>query len=329
MKILVAGGAGYIGSVCVEQLVERGHDVVVVDNLSRGHRHAVHPDARLEVGDLSDVAFLKRVFSEANFDAVMHFCAASLVGESVTDPLPYYENNLTNGFKLVRTMLDHGVKHFVFSSTAALFGEPRSVPINEDAIKDPTNPYGRTKLFFEGFLSDCDAAYGLKSICLRYFNAAGASAKFGEDHNPETHLIPLVLQVAAGKRKAIRIFGDDYPTPDGTCVRDYIHVIDLAEAHILALDYLRRTNLSDQFNLGNGKGFSVLEVVRAAERVTRQPISWELAPRRSGDPAVLVASAEKARTILAWAPDCADLENIIATAWGWIKKYPQGYGPNC
>ena len=325
MKILVAGGAGYIGSVCVEQLVERGHDVVVVDNLSRGHRHAVHPGARLEVGDLCDVAFLKRVFSETSFDALMHFCAASLVGESVTDPLPYYQNNLANGFNLVRAMLDHGVKHFVFSSTAALFGEPRSVPIDEDAIKDPTNPYGRTKLFFEGFLRDCDAAYGLKSICLRYFNAAGASEKFGEDHDPETHLIPLVLQVAAGKREQINIFGDDYPTPDGTCVRDYIHVIDLAEAHILALDYLRRANVSDQFNLGNGQGYSVMEVVAAAESVTGQHIAREISERRSGDPAILVAASQKARKDLGWEPTRGDLGEIIRSAWQWMESHPTGY----
>ncbi|PKO20009.1 UDP-glucose 4-epimerase GalE [candidate division BRC1 bacterium HGW-BRC1-1] len=325
MKILVAGGAGYIGSVCVEQLVERGHDVVVVDNLSRGHRQAVHPDAWLEIGDLSDVAFLQRVFSATKFDAVMHFCAASLVGESVSDPLPYYGNNLTNGFNLVRTMLDHGVKHFVFSSTAALFGEPRSVPIDESAIKDPTNPYGRTKLFFEGFLNDCDAAYGLKSICLRYFNAAGASEKFGEDHDPETHLIPIILQVAAGQREKVMIFGDDYATPDGTCVRDYIHVLDLAEAHILALDYLRGENISDQFNLGNGKGYSVLEVVAAVESVTDREILIQMAPRRRGDPAVLVAASEKAREILSWNPTRGSLKQIITSAWQWMDNHRAGY----
>ncbi len=325
MKILVAGGAGYIGSVCVEQLCERGHDVVVVDNLSRGHRQAVHPDARLEVGDLSDAAFLQRVFSATKFDAVMHFCAASLVGESVSDPLPYYENNLSNGFKLVRTMLDHGVKHFVFSSTAALFGEPRSVPIDEAAIKDPTNPYGRTKLYFEGFLNDCDAAYGLKSICLRYFNAAGASEKFGEDHDPETHLIPLILQVAAGQREKVMIFGGDYATPDGTCVRDYIHVLDLAEAHILALTQLQKTQTSDQFNLGNGTGYSVQEVVQSAARVTGKPIACENAPRRAGDPATLVASSAKARSLLGWIPTRGNLDEIISSAWRWMGSNQEGY----
>lgn len=325
MRVLVAGGAGYIGSVCVEELVAAGHEVVVADNLSRGHRDAVHPDARLEVGDLADEAFLDRVLKDGAFDGVMHFCAASQVGESVAEPMLYYENNLSNGFRLVKAMLRHGVGRFIFSSTAALFGEPESVPIGEDDPQTPTNPYGRTKLYFERFLADCDAAYGLKSVCLRYFNAAGASARFGEDHDPETHLIPIVLQVAAGRRERVMVFGDDYPTPDGTCVRDYIHVVDLAAAHIRALEHLVRTGASDRFNLGNGQGYSVLQVLQAAEGVTGRTVARTMAGRRAGDPAVLVASAEKARRVLGWDPRHAALEAIIASAWEWMRTHPDGY----
>lgn len=325
MRILVAGGAGYIGSITVEQLVEAGHQVSVLDNLSKGHRQAVAPGATFHQVDLADLKAMNAVFREGHFDAVMHFCASSLVGESVQVPLGYYSNNLANGFQLVQSMLDHDVKLFIFSSTAALFGEPESVPIAENDKKVPTNPYGRTKLFFEHFLQDCDTAYGLKSVCLRYFNAAGASQRFGEDHNPESHLIPIVLQVAAGKREQVAVFGDDYPTRDGSCIRDYIHVIDLAQAHMLALESLAKTNESTTYNLGNGEGYSVLEVLDAARRVTGKPIKHTLSGRRAGDPAVLVASSEKIRSALGWTPRFPQLEPIIESAWKWAQCHPNGY----
>lgn len=325
MNILVAGGAGYIGSVTVEQLLAEGHRVVVADNLSRGHAGAIAPGALFERGDLADPQFLDLVFRATPFDAVMHFCASSLVGESVADPIGYYANNLANGVNLLRAMNVHGVKRFVFSSTAAVFGEPKSVPICEDDPKEPANPYGRTKLFFESFLADCDAAYGVKSVCLRYFNAAGATARCGEDHNPETHLIPIVLQAAAWKREAVQVFGDDYPTRDGSCVRDYIHVADLAQAHVLALDHLARSNMSDRFNLGNGEGYTVFEVIQAAERVTGRTIRRQTGARRPGDPAVLVASSGKIRKQLGWKPAFPQLEPIIESAWKWAHAHPHGY----
>ncbi len=326
MNVLVAGGAGYIGSVTVEQLVSAGHSVVVVDDLSRGHRDAVAPEAELAVGDLGDRSFLDTVLAGRHFDAAMHFAAASLVGESVTDPALYYRNNIGKGIELVQALIAHGVRKLIFSSTAATFGEPRSVPIREDAVQDPTNPYGRTKLYFERFLADCDAAYGLKSVCLRYFNAAGASARFGEDHTPETHLIPLVLQTAAGQRASVAVFGDDYPTRDGTCVRDYIHVEDLALAHVLALEDLARSGRSEQYNLGNGEGYTVLEVLDAAERVTGLPVARVMQERRAGDPAVLVASADKIRERLGWTPAYPKIDQIIASAWNWMQAHPSGYG---
>lgn len=325
MNILVAGGAGYIGSVTVEQLLAAGHDVTVYDNLSRGHAESVPSEARFVEGDLADYDLLESTFSESQFDAVMHFCASSLVGESVTEPLRYYDNNMANGIQLVRAMLAHDVKKFVFSSTAAIFGEPDTVPITEEAAKKPENPYGRTKLFFEHFLKDCDHAYGLKSVCLRYFNAAGATERCGEDHTPETHLIPLVLQVAAGKRESISVFGNDYPTRDGTCVRDYIHVIDLAQAHLLAVNHLAKTNTSDVFNLGNGDGYTVLEVITAAEHVTGKKIAQLMGPRRAGDPAVLVASSDKIRKQLDWTPQFPKLDPIIESAWKWMQSHPDGY----
>lgn len=325
MKVLVVGGAGYIGSVTVEQLVAAGHDVIVLDNLSRGHAAAVVPQATLLVGDLADETFLESVFSQNAIDAVMHFSASSQVGESVTDPLAYYQNNISNGARLVAAMIRHEVKRFVFSSTAATFGEPRSLPIREDDPKEPTNPYGRTKLFFERFLADCDTAYQLKSICLRYFNAAGASERLGEDHHPETHLIPIVLDVATGKRDSVAVFGTDYPTRDGTCVRDYIHVIDLAQAHILALEYLMSEKTSDYFNLGNGDGYTVMEVIDAVERITGKPVKRRMDTRRAGDPASLVASSEKIRTRLGWNPRYPKLDQIVESAWKWKLAHPDGY----
>ncbi|MBX7246586.1 MAG: UDP-glucose 4-epimerase GalE [Candidatus Sumerlaeaceae bacterium] len=325
MNVLVAGGAGYIGSATVEKLVDAGHNVVVVDNLSRGHAAAVSKSARFEVGDISDRAFMDGVLSSAKFDVVMHFCAFSLVGESVTDPMKYYENNVSGGMALVKAMLAHGVKRLIFSSTAAIFGEPAVVPIPETAPKQPTNPYGRSKAAFEQFLQDCDTAYGLKSICLRYFNAAGATKKVGECHNPETHLIPIVLETALGRRKEVQIFGRSYLTQDGTGIRDYIHVSDLAQAHILAAEYLVDSNEGDQFNLGNGHGYSVLEVLEAAEAVTGKKIARKFAPRRAGDPAILVASSDKIREKLEWEPEYPELEDIIQSAWDWMQKNPDGY----
>lgn len=325
MRILVAGGAGYIGSITVEHLVEQNHEITVVDNLSRGHQAAVHPAARFVSIDLSDTSTLDSIFRESKFDAVMHFCASSLVGESVNRPLDYYHNNFTNGLILVETMIRHGVSKLVFSSTAAIFGEPAEQPITEKTPQLPLNPYGRTKLFFEHLLRDAEIAHGLKSICLRYFNAAGATAERGEDHRPESHLVPLVIDAARGRRESITVFGNDYPTPDGTCVRDYIHVSDLAQAHILAVEHLDKARTGDQFNLGNGTGFSVKQVIQTVEKVTGMPVKVIIGPRRAGDPAVLVASSDKIKEALGWKPQYPDLEVIVDSAWKWVQKYPDGY----
>lgn len=326
MRILVAGGAGYIGSITVEHLIENGDEVTVIDNLSRGHRAAVHPQARFEQVDLADPQSLDSVFEAGNFEAVMHFCASSLVGESVTQPLDYYRNNIGNGINLVDSMVRHGVKKFVFSSTAAIFGEPESPTITEDSPKAPLNPYGRSKLYFESILQDAEAAHGLKSVCLRYFNAAGATAERGEDHRPETHLIPLIFDAVRGRRESITVFGDDYPTNDGTCVRDYVHVSDLAQAHILAVRYLGNAPTGNAFNLGNGKGFSVKEVIAAVETVTGKKVPVTQGSRRAGDPATLVASSAKIRSNLGWLPRYNKLESIVETAWNWTLNHPDGYG---
>lgn len=326
MAILVTGGAGYIGSHTVVELLEKGEEVIVIDNLHTGHQKSILGGAFYQ-GDLRDRSFLDGVFRNHSIEAVIHFAASSLVGESVQKPLDYYDNNLIGSHSLVKAMLDYDVKKIVFSSTAATYGEPARIPIEEDDPTAPTNPYGETKLAIEKMLRWCDAAYGLKSISLRYFNAAGAhpDGVIGEDHNPESHLIPIILQVALGQREHIGIFGDDYPTADGTCIRDYIHVMDLANAHWLALEYLRRTHRSDIFNLGSGKGFSVLEVIETARKVTGHPIPAKIYPRRAGDPAVLVASAEKAQQKLKWQPRYRQLEEIIATAWKWHKDHPNGF----
>jgi UDP-glucose 4-epimerase len=327
MRILVAGGAGYIGSITVEHLIENGDSVTVIDNLSRGHAPAVHPAAEFHQLDLADSAALDSIFSAGNFDAVMHFCASSLVGESVGKPLDYYRNNICNGLNLIEAMVRHQVNRFVFSSTAAIFGEPESQPITEETPKQPLNPYGRTKLYFENVLKDVEQAHGLKSVCLRYFNAAGATAERGEDHRPETHLIPLILDAARGRREKITVFGNDYPTPDGTCVRDYIHVSDLAQAHILAVKSLHDAKTGNAYNLGNGHGFSVQEVIHAVERVTGRAVPVEHGARRAGDPAVLIASSEKIRRDLGWKPRFTELEAIVETAWNWVQRNPEGYSP--
>lgn len=329
MAILVCGGAGYIGSHMVAYLLEKGKDVVVLDNLQKGHKEAVLC-RKFYKGDLRDRAVLDKVFTENNIQAVIDFAADSLVGESVLEPIKYFENNVGGTLSLLGAMKDYGVKNIVFSSTAATYGEPENIPILENDKTFPTNPYGESKLAVEKILKWCDNAYGIKYTALRYFNAAGAhvSGKIGEHHNPETHLIPIILQVALGQRDKIMIFGDDYKTEDGTCIRDYIHVYDLASAHLLALERLMNGGESAVYNLGNGKGFSVKEVVEVARKVTGKEIKAEVAPRRAGDPAVLVASSEKAKEELGWKPEFDSLETIIETAWNWHKGHVNGYEEN-
>ena len=326
MAILVPGGAGYIGSHTVAELVEAGEDVVVVDSLVKGHEESLL-GGRFYKGDLRDEAVLEKVFTENKIDAVIDFAAFSLVGESVYEPLKYYSNNVAATMVLLETMRKYDVKHIVFSSTAATYGEPENIPIVETDKTQPTNPYGETKLAVEKLLKWCDVAYGIKFTCLRYFNAAGAhiSGRIGEDHTPESHLIPIILQTALGHRDAICIFGDDYDTPDGTCIRDYIHVTDLADAHILALKRLREGGDSSIFNLGNGTGFSVKEVVETVRCVTGKPIKEIIADRRPGDPAVLVASSEKIQKELNWVPKYNNIETIIDSAWRWHSTHPEGY----
>lgn len=327
MTILVLGGAGYIGSHTVYELIDKGEDVVIVDNLETGYKEAVHPKARFYQGDIRDRSFMDHVFESEKIDAVIHFAANSLVGESMVDPLKYYDNNLCGTKVLLESMVAHKVDKIIFSSTAATYGEPERIPILESDRTQPTNTYGETKLSMEKMFHWTGVAHELRYVSLRYFNACGAhkSGKIGEAHNPESHLIPLILQVPNKQREAINIYGDDYDTKDGTCVRDYIHVTDLAQAHILAVDYLMKGNKSDIFNLGNGVGFTVKEVIETARKVTKDPIKAEVVPRRSGDPAVLIASSEKAKEILGWRPEHDDLEEIIATAWEWHKNHPNGY----
>lgn len=327
MTILVLGGAGYIGSHTVYELIENGEDVAIIDNLQTGHIKAVHPKARFYKGDIRNREFLDSVFAKEKIDAVIHFAAYSLVGESMEKPLKYYENNLCGTKILLDSMVANGIDKIVFSSTAATYGEPESLPILETDKTEPTNPYGETKLAMEKMFKWVGRAHNINFVSLRYFNACGAhvSGVIGEDHAVETHLIPLILQVPNNKREHIYIFGDDYNTKDGTCIRDYIHVTDLAQAHILAVKYLRNGGNSDIFNLGNGIGFSVKEVIETARRVTGHPIPAQISPRRAGDPAKLIASSNKARKILGWKPEHAELEEIIATAWNWHKKHPNGY----
>lgn len=325
--ILVTGGAGYIGSHVALALQERGHQPIILDNLSRGHRDIVERaiGKPVIVADTRDAQALDKLFSQRRIDAVMHFAAFIEVGESVKDPLSFYDNNVHGTVSLLAAMQKAGIHHFVFSSTCATYGTPIVVPIPEDHPQQPLSPYGQTKLVVERILADCERAFGLHSVNFRYFNAAGARPEggLGEDHTPETHLIPLVLDVASGKRPSISIFGDDYDTPDGTCIRDYIHVSDLADAHVLGVEYLLAGGASTAVNLGNGRGFSVKEVIAAVERVTGTTIRVEMAARRAGDPPKLVGSSEKARKLLGWTPRFADLETIIAHAWAWHRSKPQ------
>ncbi len=325
MSVLVAGGAGYIGSVVVAELLAGGRRVIVLDNLSKGHREAVAPGAEFIEGDLADRALIERICREREVDTVMHFAAFIEVGESVAEPARYFENNYVHAKTLFDAAIAAGVRRAVFSSTAAVYGEPREVPIPEDHPKAPANPYGWSKLFVEETLRAYGAAYGLRSIIFRYFNAAGATETLGEDHHPETHLIPLILQTAAGARPHIKIFGADWPTPDGTCVRDYIHVSDLARAHALAVDALAGGHPGGAFNLGNGEGYSVREVIETARAITGRPIEAVEAPRRPGDPARLVASSERARRELGWAPRIPELPRIVESAWRWMRAHPRGY----
>lgn len=322
MAIAVLGGAGYIGSHTVYELIDRGFDVIVIDNLQTGHREAVHEKARFYEGDIRDAKFLDDVFQKEKIEAVIHFAANSLVGESMTDPLKYYDNNVYGTKVLLESMVKNEINKIVFSSTAAVYGEPERIPILESDRTEPTNTYGETKLAMEKMFRWVDKAHGIKYVSLRYFNACGAhvSGKIGEAHSPETHLIPLVLQVPLGKRECIKIFGEDYATKDGTCVRDYIHVTDLADAHILAVKYLIDGNESNVFNLGNGVGFTVKEVIDSARVATKQEIQAQTDVRRAGDPAQLVASSEKAKSILGWKPKFGDLNKIVETAWNWHKN---------
>ena len=324
MKILVTGGAGYIGSVATEELLRAGHEVVVFDNFSQGHRAAVAPDVALVEGDLRDPAAVERLFAaHPRLDGIMHFASYTLVGESMQRPDLYLRDNIIAGLNLLAAAVQHDVGRFILSSTANLFDQPERIPIGEAERIIPGSPYGESKAWLERALAWYDRLYGLRFAALRYFNAAGATARVGEDHAPETHIIPLVLSVALGKREAFTLFGDDYPTPDGTCIRDYIHVVDLAQAHILALEALDQG--SRTYNLGNGRGFSNKEVIEMARRVTGHPIPYTVGPRRPGDPAVLVASSERIRAELGWTPRFPDLESIVGSAWAWHHRYPNGY----
>jgi UDP-glucose 4-epimerase len=320
MAILITGGAGYIGSVTTELLRARGERVVVLDNLSRGHRDAVAPEVPFYEGNAGNRELIARVVQEHDVDACIHFAAFAYVGESVSDPARYYENNVAQGIRLLGALVQAEVRQIVFSSTCATYGEPQRIPIDEQHPQLPTNPYGWSKLFIERIMSDYDRSYGLRFVALRYFNAAGATPERGERHDPETHLIPLVLQAANGEIDRVAVFGNDYPTRDGTCVRDYIHVSDLAQAHALSLDYLRARNSSIALNLGNGQGYSVLEVVETAREVTGRPIAIEMQERRAGDPSHLVADASKAAAVLGWKPQRPQLAEIISSAWKWHTK---------
>ncbi|GAA3197160.1 UDP-glucose 4-epimerase GalE [Lentilactobacillus kefiri] len=327
MAILVLGGAGYIGSHTVDRLIANGYDVAVVDNLVTGHKAAINPKARFYEGDVRDKKFLNDVFDKEDIEGVIHFAAFSVVPESMKKPLKYFDNNTGGMISLLEVMNAHNVKKIVFSSTAATYGEPKQIPIKETDPQVPTNPYGESKLAMEKIMHWSDVAYGIKFVALRYFNVAGAKpdGSIGEDHHPETHLVPIILQVAAGERDELTIFGDDYDTPDGTNVRDYVHVMDLADAHILALKYLQAGHDSDAFNLGSSTGFSNKQMLDAARDVTGKPIPAKMGPRRAGDPSTLIAASDKARKVLGWKPQFDDVHEIIKTAWNWKEKHPKGY----
>ena len=320
-KVLVTGGAGYIGSICTEYLLEHGYEVTVFDALFTGHRSAVDPRAEFIYGDLADREKIIDVCRKGKFDAIMHFAAFSLVGESMTDPSKYFRNNLASAINLADAAVEGGVRNFVFSSTAATFGQPERIPISEYDRQVPINPYGESKLCFEKVLKWYHEIHGINYAALRYFNAAGATEAHGEDHRPESHLIPIILQTAAGKRECLKLFGDDYDTPDGSCIRDYIHVWDLAQAHELAL----HAKESGHYNLGTGNGLSVFEIIKAAEAVTGKKIPFEIAPRRAGDPARLIACSDRARKELNWTPKFEDAQAIVESAWKWKLKFPEGY----
>ncbi len=328
MAVLICGGAGYIGSHNVRAFTQKGEEVIVIDSLETGHRASVPEGIKFYHADIRDSEALDRVFAENSIEAVIHFCAYSLVGESMEKPLKYFDNNVGGMISLLEAMHKHNVKRIIFSSTAATYGEPKRVPILETDPTEPTNPYGESKRIMEKMMNWVNRLHGINYVSLRYFNVAGAwhDGTIGEDHKCETHLIPLILQVPLGKRDHITIYGDDYPTQDGTCIRDYIHVEDLARAHILALEYLRNGGTSDIFNLGSGDGYSVMEMINAARKVTGHPIPAQLGARRPGDPAKLVADSSKAQRVLNWKPEIVRMEDIIATAWKWHSSHPNGYG---
>lgn len=318
--ILVTGGAGYIGSVTTELLRERGEGVVVLDDLRRGHRESVPPDVPFYQGSIGDKELLAQIANTHELEACIHFAALAYVGESVSDPQRYFHNNVAQGIGLLDSLITAGVRKLVFSSTCATYGEPQQIPISEDHPQNPTNPYGWSKLMMERIMESYDPAYGLRFVALRYFNASGATVEHGEQHEPETHLLPNVMAAAQKQIPALSVFGDDYPTPDGTAIRDYIHVADLGSAHILALDYLRKGGTSERFNLGTGNGNSVMEVIETAQRVTGLEVPFKIEPRRAGDPSRLVADAAKARRLLGWEPAYPELASIIATEWAWRKR---------
>jgi UDP-glucose 4-epimerase len=326
MSVLVTGGAGYIGSIMVEGLRARGERVIVLDNLDRGHRAAVGAGVPFFEGDVGDRGLVKQICSEEQIDACIHFAALAYVGESVLDPKRYFENNVEHGIALLDSLLECGVRQLVFSSTCATYGEPVRVPIDETHPQQPANPYGWSKLFLEKILAAYDVAYGLKFVALRYFNASGATPERGEDHTPESHLVPNVILASTGRLDHVSIFGADYPTPDGTAIRDYIHVADLCDAHVLALEYLRNGGASDYFNLGNGQGYSVKEVIETARQVTNSEIRTVIDAARPGDPSRLIADSSKAQSILGWKPRFGALEAIIRSAWEWHSAHPEGYG---
>lgn len=325
MSILVTGGAGYIGSAAVEDLQKKGEKVVVLDNLVYGHKQAIGENVVFYEGDIGDKNLVEQILTEHEIEACMHFSAYAYVGESVEQPQKYYENNFVQTLKLLEVLIAKNVKKFIFSSTCATFGEPQYMPLDEKHPQFPVNPYGWSKFMVERALADYDKAYDLKFVALRYFNACGATERCGEHHDPETHLIPLILFAAQGKRESISVFGDDYPTPDGTAIRDYIHISDLSQAHLLALEHLRKGGESQFINLGNGTGFSVMEVIEAARKVTGKEIKAVIAPRRAGDPSRLIANSTKAQEVLGWKPNFPEIEQIIEDAWKWHEANPHGY----